>query len=109
LVVVAGDFNIPRGGSLYSKFVTESGLTDAMSGDIRPTYRAPKLMASRYAMAIDFAFYHIPELPSVQVHSDLHFADKIPLPNGQTVYPSDHYAVALNISWETENQILPST
>lgn len=109
LVVVAGDFNIPRGGSLYSKFISESGLIDAMAGDLRPTYRAPKLLASRYAMAIDFAFYRVPRLPDVQIHSDLHFGDKIPLARGQSVYPSDHYAVALNVSWETENQILPST
>lgn len=109
LVVVAGDFNIPRGGSLYNTFVLESGLTDAMAGDLRPTYRAPKLLANRYAMAIDFAFYRVPARPGMVIHSDLHFHEKIPLGNGRSVYPSDHYAVALSVSWEPENQILPST
>jgi endonuclease/exonuclease/phosphatase family metal-dependent hydrolase len=109
LVIVAGDFNIPRGSTLYNTFVAESGLTDAMAGDMRPTFRLPKMMPDRYAMPIDFAYYRVPDLPGSQVHSDLHFQDKIPLKDGRTVYPSDHYAVALNISWEAETQILPST
>jgi endonuclease/exonuclease/phosphatase family metal-dependent hydrolase len=109
LVVVAGDFNIPRGGSLYNQFVQESKLTDAMAGDMRPTYRVPRIMPNRYAVPIDFAFYRVPDLPGIQVHSDLHFQEKIPFALGRSGYPSDHFAVALNVSWQTENQVLSNT
>jgi len=106
LVIVSGDFNIPRGGSLYNQFVLESKLTDAMAGDMRPTYRVPRIMPHRYAVPIDFAFYRVPALPDIQVHSDLHFQEKIPVALGRSSYPSDHYAVALSISWQTEKSNL---
>ncbi len=38
-VVVTGDFNLPRQSTALSQFITSNGLTDAMAGDPRPTYR----------------------------------------------------------------------
>lgn len=39
IVLVAGDFNIPRGSWLYSAFLEQSGMVDPLAGDMRPTYR----------------------------------------------------------------------
>src|SRR5919109_3807615 len=36
LVLVAGDFNIPRGSWLYDEFLASSGLIDPLAGDQRP-------------------------------------------------------------------------
>ena len=33
LVLVAGDFNIPRGSGLYHEFMQASGLTDPLAGN----------------------------------------------------------------------------
>src|SRR4051794_33867273 len=44
LVIVAGDFNTPRGSWLYEEFIAASGLTDPLAGDTRPTLRPPAAM-----------------------------------------------------------------
>ncbi|MCB0060780.1 MAG: endonuclease/exonuclease/phosphatase family protein, partial [Caldilineaceae bacterium] len=54
LVLLAGDFNIPRGSWLYEEFVERSGLVDALAGDDRPTYRPFPGVPARYALPIDF-------------------------------------------------------
>ncbi len=99
LVIVAGDFNVPRGSWLYDEFIAASGMTDSMAGDVRPTYRASNLLPNHYAMPINFAFYRAPELPNLKVTGDLHFQDKISLGSGRSVHLSDHVAVRLELSW----------
>src|SRR5260221_12876384 len=44
IVIVTGDFNIPRGSWLYEEFLQASGLIDPLTRDERPTYRAWKVM-----------------------------------------------------------------
>src|SRR4030095_1224997 len=41
LIIVAGDFNIPRGSRLYEDFLALSELEDPLVGDARPTHRPP--------------------------------------------------------------------
>jgi hypothetical protein len=42
VIIVVGDFNVPRGGGLYHDFLVHSGLTDLLAGDTRPTLRLPR-------------------------------------------------------------------
>ena len=64
LVVVAGDFNIPRGSWLYDEFLSLSGLDDPLMGDPRPTSRPPPIIPKRYALALDFVLMRAPQLPA---------------------------------------------
>ena len=52
--VVCGDFNIDRGSSLFSGFVTETGLDDAFEGSCPPTFRAEYLPAGEMPHCLDF-------------------------------------------------------
>src|SRR5258706_411019 len=76
VIVVAGDFNIPRGSWLYDEFLQESGLTDPLAGDTRPTFRLPPGMPRRYAHPIDFTFVRTPPLAGLEVHNNLRFQEK---------------------------------
>ena len=99
LVVVAGDFNIPRGSWLYDEFLSLSGLNDPLRGDPRPTYRPPPIIPKRYALALDFVLMRAPRLPGLQVQADIRFREQLPLIGGGLGYLSDHYAVELRVSW----------
>ncbi|MEP7284673.1 MAG: endonuclease/exonuclease/phosphatase family protein [Chloroflexota bacterium] len=101
VIVVAGDFNIPRHSSLYEEFIAASGLTDPMTGDPRPTFRVPRGLPERYEHPIDFAFWRAPQLPGWQAHGDLRFREKMPLGNGRNAYFSDHYGIQLELTWNT--------
>ena len=52
--VVCGDFNIDRGSSLFSGFVTETGLADAFEDSCAPTFRAEYLPVGERPHCIDF-------------------------------------------------------
>ena len=52
--VVCGDFNIDRDSSLFSGFVTATGLDDAFEGSCPPTFRAEYLPAGEMPHCIDF-------------------------------------------------------
>lgn len=102
LVVVAGDFNIPRGSWLADRFLAQSGLIDPLAGDLRPTFRPLPGMPARYAAAIDFNLYRTP--PHLQdrftTESQFQFSEKHRLANGRMAYLSDHLALELRLSWE---------
>jgi endonuclease/exonuclease/phosphatase family metal-dependent hydrolase len=93
LVMVAGDFNLPRGSWLYDEFLTSSRLEDPLTGDERPTYRPLPGIPAYYALPIDFVFVRKPSHPTIQVQSDLYFAEKVSLTNSRTGYLSDHIAI----------------
>jgi len=99
LVLVVGDFNIPRGSWLYDGLLAESGLCDPLAGDRRPTIRLPRGVPGRYAHPIDFALLRAPALPGLRVESDLCFCQKIARADGQQIFPSDHCGVELRVSW----------
>lgn len=100
LVIVAGDFNIPRDSTLYHEFMQASGLTDPLAGDTRPTYRALPGLPGRYALPLDFALFRAPTLPGMQVHADIVFCEKQPLIDGSRRYLSDHCGIELRCTWE---------
>jgi endonuclease/exonuclease/phosphatase family metal-dependent hydrolase len=100
LLIVAGDFNIPRGGSLYAEFLDASGLTDPLAGDIRPTVRPPPGLPARYALPIDFALLRAPDLPGLRVRGDICFQERLPLAGRRMGYLSDHYGVELEVQFD---------
>ena len=100
LVLVAGDFNIPRGSWLYREFLDATRMIDPLEGDTRPTLRPPPGFPDRYAAPIDFALYRDPGLPNVRAAADLRLRDPIVLPNGREDYPSDHCGVELRLTWD---------
>jgi hypothetical protein len=61
VVIVVGDFNIPRGSRLYQDFLACSGLTDPLKGDTRPTLRLPSGVPSRFSLPIDYALVRLPD------------------------------------------------
>ncbi len=61
LVMLVGDFNLPRGSWLYEDFLAESGMEDTLAGDKRPTYRPLPGVPAHYALPIDFVFVRRPQ------------------------------------------------
>ena len=100
IVLVAGDFNVPRGSALFQDFLKTSGLTDPLAGDMRPTYRPMAGMPTRFAMPIDFALVRALQLPNLHLASNFRFADQVLLPGGRRGYLSDHIGVELVLTWE---------
>jgi endonuclease/exonuclease/phosphatase family metal-dependent hydrolase len=98
LVLVCGDFNVPRGSWLYDAFIEASGLRDPLKGDMQPTLRPPRAMPARYAAPIDYALVRAPALPNLKIASRLRFGEKVASAGGQQ-YLSDHCAVELMLTW----------
>src|SRR6266496_1459315 len=97
-VIVVGDFNIPRGSKLYFDFLSNSGLTDSLAGDARPTLRTPIALPSRYPLAIDYVFFRMPKGHSFIVSCDLCFGDKYSIARSHEGYLSDHYGIEVQIT-----------
>lgn len=106
LVLVMGDFNIPRGAWLYDEFLAVSGLCDPLAGDVRPTYRPMPGIPARYALPIDWLLVRAPDLPDLQIRSDLCFSERVSLNGTASGFLSDHIGVALTISWERAPGVL---
>jgi len=102
LVLVAGDFNIPRGCWLYEEFLTQSGLSDPLAGDMRPTYRPLPGVSARYALPIDFVFLRTPPGLTIQIQPTLHFAERRPYVGGGIGYLSDHLGVQITARWRVK-------
>jgi len=98
LVIVCGDFNIPRGSWLYDSFLEATGLVDPLAGDTRPTFRPHKGMGARYATPIDFTFVRVPAGAVCTLDSDLRFQDRVQ--GSRPRHLSDHNAVELRVTWE---------
>ncbi len=106
LVVVAGDFNVPRGSWLADEFLSLSGLTDPLAGDTQPTFRPMPGLPARYAAAIDFVLVRAPQAVglnpatnTLRLESHLCFQEKYTLASGTQAHLSDHYGIALEVSW----------
>jgi endonuclease/exonuclease/phosphatase (EEP) superfamily protein YafD len=108
LIIVGGDFNIPRGSWMYESFIAESGMADPLADDIRPTFRPHAYMGNHYAAPIDFTFYRAPKGVSIQVESTLRFQDKITI-SGRRLHLSDHMAIETRFSWELPKENTSST
>ncbi|MEZ4620451.1 MAG: endonuclease/exonuclease/phosphatase family protein [Caldilineaceae bacterium] len=100
LLLLAGDFNIPRGCWLYTDFLAQSGLTDPLAGDYRPTYRPFPGVSARYALPIDFVFLRTPPGMAVKTQTALHFAGRVPYAGGGVGYMSDHLGVQVTVEFD---------
>ncbi len=98
IVIVAGDFNIPHGSQPYRGFLAQSGLTDLLAGDTRPTLRLPIHAPSRFSLAIDYVFVRLPKEAPFKIGCDLCFADKYWLDQKRRGYLSDHCGIELRIT-----------
>lgn len=106
LVVVVGDFNIPRGSRLYRDFLHQSGLIDPLAGDLRPTHRPPRGVPAHYSLPIDFVFFRAPRALPLQITCDFRFSTKLDLSHRQQDYLSDHNAIEISFSIDAgEKQI----
>jgi endonuclease/exonuclease/phosphatase family metal-dependent hydrolase len=103
LVVVAGDFNIPRGGWLYKEFIAATDLFDAMAYDKRATFRPPRGVPARYKTALDYVLVRAPRLPGLEIESNLCFEEKVQLSSRRQGYLSDHFGIQIEIRWEEES------
>ncbi len=95
VIIVAGDFNIPRGSVLYKDFLIHSGLTDLLADDTRPTLRVPFGAVSHFPLAVDYVFVRIPEKYSFKIDCDLCFTKKCLMDDRRQLYLSDHYGVEI--------------
>lgn len=100
LVLVAGDFNIPRGSPLYAEFLAASGLIDPLAADVRPTYRVLPGLPGRFSLALDFALYRAPALRNLTVQADIVLCEKQSMLDGSMRYLSDHCGIELRLTWD---------
>jgi endonuclease/exonuclease/phosphatase family metal-dependent hydrolase len=98
IVIVVGDFNIPRGGGLYGDFLAHSGLQDLLAGDTRPTLRLPPGTPSRFALPIDYVLARIPGKFSFKIDCDLCFTGKYQVNNRQQGHLSDHNGIEVRMT-----------
>ena len=104
LVVVAGDFNIPRGSRLYTDFLDRTGLMDPLAEDRRPTHRPPPGVPAQYSLPIDFVFVRVPQSLSLQITCDLCFSSKLDLDGKYQDYLSDHNGVEISFAITSPNK-----
>lgn len=95
VIIVVGDFNIPRGSALHKDFLIHSGLTDLLAGDTRPTLRGPFGAISRFPLTIDYVLVRIPEKYSFKIDCDLCFSNKYRIDDHHQGYLSDHYGIEI--------------
>jgi endonuclease/exonuclease/phosphatase family metal-dependent hydrolase len=98
-VVVAGDFNVPRGTWLFDEFLAQAGLRDVLADEPGPTYRpTPEIPEPR---AIDHVL--VRASPHVELVTDAKIVlqDRVRLPGGQLAHLSDHYGIEASLQLRT--------
>lgn len=99
LVVLVGDFNLPRGSWLYQEFLEASGMEDTLAGDQRPTYRPLPGVPAHYALPIDFVFVRRPKHLQIDFSSQLCLDQPVPLVGNYRGFLSDHLGIVSHFSW----------
>lgn len=100
LVIVAGDFNVPRRSWLYEEFRAATGLIDPLADATEPTYRPLPGLPARAAQALDHVFVRAPQTADLELHSELCFGDQVMLAHGTHGFLSDHLGVRLTVRWQ---------
>lgn len=95
IIIVAGDFNVPRGSALYKDFLIHARLTDLLAGDTQPTLRVPFGTRSHFPLAIDYVLVRIPEKYSFKIDCDLCFSKTYRIGDRHPGYLSDHYGIEI--------------
>lgn len=99
-VIVAGDFNVPRGSWLYHEFCAAANLVDPLRDATTPTYRPLPGMPTRAAQALDHILVRVPASVSLSLDSELCFEEPVLLGRGGAPgYLSDHLGVKLRLRW----------
>ena len=98
IVIVVGDFNIPRGSGLYRNFLLHSGLTDLLAGDHRPTLRMPFKAASSISLSIDYILAQVPEKYSFKIDCENCFTERYTIGNRMQGYLSDHHGIEVRLT-----------
>ena len=96
-VIVCGDFNFPHVAPAYELMVSQSGLTDPLLDDPRPTYQPFPLVSARWQTSLDYIFYRKPKGETIEVTADI-----IPIENSSARWSfqrflTDHHALTLTI------------
>lgn len=99
LVIIAGDFNVPRGSWLYDEFRTTTGVIDPLADSPEPTYRPLPGVSARAVQALDHLLVRVPPHWSITAEAALCFRDPVLLAHGITGYLSDHLGVRLQLAW----------
>jgi endonuclease/exonuclease/phosphatase family metal-dependent hydrolase len=105
LVVVAGDFNLPRHSWLYEEFVEATGVIDPLSGQMKPTYYPFLALPVRYHQPIDYIFVRPAAGTALTIQANLLFEEPLPLTSGRFGRVSDHAAIQLCLQWRPENSL----
>ena len=105
IVIVVGDFNIPRGSGLYRDFLLHSDLTDLLAGDSRPTLRIPFEATSRFSLSIDYVLVRIPDRYPVKIDCDLCFSEKYLIGHQRRGYLSDHLGIEVRIKPDSSSAV----
>lgn len=100
LVMLVGDFNLPRGSWLYEEFLEASGMEDTLEGDARPTYRPLPGVPSHYALPIDFVFVRQPKARTISCSSNLCLDRPVHLVGGYHNFLSDHLGIISHFEWD---------
>jgi len=99
LVLVAGDFNVPRGSWLYHEFRHAARLYDPLAGSAEPTYRPLPGMPGRAVQALDHVLVRVPPGIRLEIDAELCFAEPVFLAHGEQGYLSDHLGVRAALRW----------
>jgi endonuclease/exonuclease/phosphatase family metal-dependent hydrolase len=95
LVLVMGDFNVPRDSWLFDEFLANTALQDVMAGDTRPTYRPAQGLST--TQAIDHLLVRPPLSHQVVAQPRLAFEEPTLLSNKRFIHLSDHYGIESSI------------
>jgi endonuclease/exonuclease/phosphatase (EEP) superfamily protein YafD len=107
LVILVGDFNLPRGSWLYDEFLQASGMEDTLAGDPRPTYRPLPGVPSHYALPIDFVFVRRPQGLPITWSSNLCLDKPVHLVGAYSNFLSDHLGIITTFSWDETGETPP--
>lgn len=105
LVIVGGDFNLPRNGHVLQTMLKDTGLHDALAENSDPTYRPGKLMPRHYAQAIDCIFIRCPVGISDKFQSRIRFQKHMTFKNGRRGFLSDHLGVETVIALSNPEEL----
>lgn len=99
LVIVCGDFNFPRSTFLYEELIAESGLTDPLAEDPRPTYRPFAMVPSKWSVPLDFLLVRVPVNDPVELKADILTVEFSRARSQLGRFLTDHCALTLKIEW----------
>lgn len=99
LVIACGDFNFPRTTFLYDELIAESGMTDPLANDPRPTYRPFSVVPAKWSVPLDFMLVRVPANEPVKLEADILPIEFSRAQSRAGRFLSDHCALTLKIEW----------